>query len=47
LSIGCHNYSIEKWLEKFKIIGEKEEYSKLEIKEYETYILMAKQFSEL
>ena len=47
LSIGCHNYTIDKWLERFKIIGEKENYSETEINEYKQYILMAKEFSKI
>jgi len=47
LSIGCHNYTIEKWLEKFEIVGQIEGYSVDEINEYKQYILMAQTFSKL
>ena len=47
LSIGCHNYTIEKWLDKFEIVGKKEGYSDAEISEYKQYILMAEQFAKL
>jgi len=47
LSIGCHNYTIDKWLEKFEIIGKKANYSETEINEYKQYILMAKEFSKI
>jgi hypothetical protein len=47
LSIGCHNYTIEKWLEKFEIVGKKENYKEGEINEYKQYILMAEQFAKL
>ena len=47
LSIGCHNYSIDKWLEKFEIVGKKEGYSDVQIQEYKKYILMAQTFSEI
>ena len=46
LSIGCHNYTIDKWLEKFEIIGKKENYSLEQIEEYRKYILIIKQFAE-
>ena len=38
LSIGCHNYPIDRWLESFEIIGKKEGYSNDQIKEYGEYI---------
>ena len=38
LSIGCHNYTIEKWLEHFETIGEKEGYTTEQITEYGEYI---------
>ena len=47
LSIGCHNYSIDKWLDKCAVIGKKEGYSEEQIKEYQTYIKMAKMFHDL
>jgi UDP-3-O-[3-hydroxymyristoyl] glucosamine N-acyltransferase len=47
LSIGCHNYTIDKWLEKFEIVGKKEGYTDAEISEYKEYILMAEKFSKL
>ena len=47
LSIGCHNFSIDKWKECFKIVGEKEGYSNEQIEEYYQYILMAEQFTKI
>ncbi len=47
LSIGCYNYSIEKWLEKFEIVGQKESYSENQIEEYKQYILMAQMFAKI
>ena len=38
LSIGCHNYPIDRWLDSFEIIGKKEGYSNDQIKEYGEYI---------
>ena len=46
LSIGCLNYSIEKWIENFEVVGAKEGYSKEEIKEYKLYIDVVKIFSD-
>ena len=47
VSIGCYNYKIDKWLEKFEVVGQKEGYSVEEINEYKQYILMAQTFSKL
>ena len=47
LSIGCHNFTIDKWKECFKTVGEKEGYSNKQIEEYYQYILMAEQFAKI
>ena len=47
LSIGCHNFTIDKWKECFKTVGEKENYSNEQIEEYYQYILMAEQFAKI
>ena len=46
LSIGCHNYTISKWLEKFEVIGKKENYTDAEISEYKNYIELAQMFDQ-
>ena len=47
LSIGCHNFTIDKWKECFKTVGEKEDYSNEQIEEYYQYILMVEQFAKI
>ena len=38
IAIGCHQYSIRLWMEKFREIGAKEDYNEKQIDEYERYI---------
>jgi carbonic anhydrase/acetyltransferase-like protein (isoleucine patch superfamily) len=47
LSIGCMNYTIEKWLKDFENIGINAEYNKNQIEEYKQYILIAEQFAKI
>ena len=44
LSIGCHQYSIPEWKEKYKSVGSENSYQSEQIKEYYNYILMAEMF---
>ena len=43
IQIGCHCKKIDWWLENYKDIGEKENYSKEEISEYGAYIKLFKE----
>jgi NDP-sugar pyrophosphorylase family protein len=47
LSIGCKNYTIEKWLQDFENIGINAAYNETQIEEYKQYILIAEQFSKI
>ena len=47
LGIGCHIYSIEKWLAEYEAIGIREDYTSEEIAEYGEYIrLFAARYSK-
>ncbi len=47
LSIGCEQYPIDKWLEMYKKLGKKHEYTKDQIKEYKKYIQLANEMYNL
>ena len=47
IKIGCHEYSIDYWLENYKTIGKSENYTEAQIKEYGKYIMMIKNLKEI
>ena len=47
LKIGCYEYTISTWLEKYKEIGEQNNYSEQEIDEYGMYIRLAQRIAKL
>ena len=47
LKIGCIEFSLEEWKQRFKEIGNKNGYSESEIKEYELYINLAIELQKL
>ena len=47
ISIGCKCHTIEEWKEKFKEIGERNDYNAEKIQEYHNYILTIEKWLEL
>jgi hypothetical protein len=43
IHIGCHKKEINWWIKNYKLIGQKENYSLIEIEEYHQYILICQQ----
>ena len=46
IEIGCHQYSISEWLERYDNIGRQNDYAEEEINEYLGYINLIKLFHE-